>query len=904
MVLERPKVIFNPRTKKYVMWMHIDDGPYKKASAGVAISNSPTGPFEYLRSVRPLGAESRDMTLFADDDGAAYLLFSSENNRTLHIARLSDDYLDFTSEVTRNFIEQKREAPVIFKSGDLYYLITSGLSGWFPNEAQYAVANSVMGPWKMIGNPCIGEGAETTFQGQGTYVVQAPGGQWIFMADRWNPESLKDSRYLWLPMAVDGEKVGIEWKSEWSYQEPNLSNAFLQIDYRDGALVVSPKHPQSGPGQIRYQLPEGMLPTPKVEDCHDLKLGPGRRMLLAAPERTISVTLYEENPFLFVETQVANSGEQVISHDVLPIARITFEAGSSGNSTQWKALGSGGLSAVEQAQASFAYLAVADPASRSGAVCAWLTQERGLGTFLPKFENGALHVTAELEFGNLRIAPGKARDTDTLILGFFPDVRIGLETYTDEVVRNRDFKLLPKTGVYCSWYHRRDDSLDGASDHEIVARNSAFAQENLQPFGLTVYQLDDHWQALGEGRPVTAQDIAQFQADSQGPIKTFTHSNTKFPEGMKDMAENIRAKGFAPGIWFMPFSANSRAAGIDFPAEIFAKDAAGQPLKNTRWSGTTIDATSPAGEAFLRERFRTIRHWGYDYIKVDGLHSGTPSDNLYVHRIPKGKSLRTAVLHDPDQTFIEAFRRGVAILREEMPGVFILGCASTQNMVSFAPAFGLIDACRIGPDNDLAARGNWTNLTYGAEYSGNHWFLNNRIWHNDPDPVFVRSSNPIEKVRWMVSWLAVSGVMNTTSEIYADLPPDRLDIIKRTLPSHNLPARPVDILDRKTPAVWIVGNGRQHIVGLFNWAENSPATLAESFERLGLDAKKSYDAFDYWGNQYLGRLSREIKVSLPAGGCQVLSLRESSDHPQVVSVRGHLKCTTRGHFKMHHFSTV
>ena len=86
------------------------------------------------------------------------------------------------------------------------------------------------------------------------------------MADRWNPESLKDSRYLSLPMTVDGEKVTTEWMSDWSYQEPNLSNAFLQIDYRDGALVVSPKHPQSGPGQIRYQLPEGILPMPKVED--------------------------------------------------------------------------------------------------------------------------------------------------------------------------------------------------------------------------------------------------------------------------------------------------------------------------------------------------------------------------------------------------------------------------------------------------------------------------------------------------------------------------------------------------------------------------------------------------------------------------------------------------------------
>ena len=37
---------------------------YRLASAGVAISDSPTGPFTYLRSFRPHGEECRDMTIF------------------------------------------------------------------------------------------------------------------------------------------------------------------------------------------------------------------------------------------------------------------------------------------------------------------------------------------------------------------------------------------------------------------------------------------------------------------------------------------------------------------------------------------------------------------------------------------------------------------------------------------------------------------------------------------------------------------------------------------------------------------------------------------------------------------------------------------------------------------------
>lgn len=91
-VLERPKVVYNKKTKKFVMWMHIDSPDYSKAEAGVAIADSPTGPFKYLDGFRPNGTMSRDQTVFVDDDGTAYQFSSSEENQTMHINRLTDDY--------------------------------------------------------------------------------------------------------------------------------------------------------------------------------------------------------------------------------------------------------------------------------------------------------------------------------------------------------------------------------------------------------------------------------------------------------------------------------------------------------------------------------------------------------------------------------------------------------------------------------------------------------------------------------------------------------------------------------------------------------------------------------------------------------------------------------------------
>lgn len=218
-VVERPKVIYNARTRKFVMWMHIDSADYSKACAGVAVSDSPVGPFTYLGSFRPNGEMSRDQTLFVDDDGRAYQVCSSEDNATMCVHLLTDDYLKPTETYTRNFEKQYREAPAVFKHQDRYYLLTSGCSGWDPNVAEVAVADSMLGEWKTLGNPCVGVDADKTFYGQSTYVQPVIGRPGCFVAlfDRWKKTDLPDSRYIWLPMRFEGEKPKIAWQKEWSF---------------------------------------------------------------------------------------------------------------------------------------------------------------------------------------------------------------------------------------------------------------------------------------------------------------------------------------------------------------------------------------------------------------------------------------------------------------------------------------------------------------------------------------------------------------------------------------------------------------------------------------------------------------------------------------------------------------
>ncbi|HEX8546354.1 MAG TPA: NPCBM/NEW2 domain-containing protein [Cytophagaceae bacterium] len=244
-VLERPKVIYNSKTKKFIMWMHLDANTYTAASAGVAIADKPEGPFKFLHSFRPIafkykynlprgeeysskeaerGNTFRDMNLFLDENGKAYVFYSSEDNSTMYVSRLNSEFTDVEKPViegktwSRILINQNREAPAPFKYNNKYYLITSGLTGWSPNAAQYALADSILGPYEIKGNPSFGLDANRTYGSQSTYVMKAPNSlpnTFIFMADRWNGTELEKSRYVWLPFTIKNDKVSILNIPEW-----------------------------------------------------------------------------------------------------------------------------------------------------------------------------------------------------------------------------------------------------------------------------------------------------------------------------------------------------------------------------------------------------------------------------------------------------------------------------------------------------------------------------------------------------------------------------------------------------------------------------------------------------------------------------------------------------------------
>jgi hypothetical protein len=223
-VLERPKVFYNVTTKKFVMYMHIDGAvkgvskfsfAYDYASVGVAVSDKATGPFKLLKTFRPLGKESRDIGQFIDDDGSAYLIFECRPSKGFYIVKLSDDYLSVEKEVC--FIQSPLEGGAIVHYKGLYYAVGSKLTGWSPNPNKVATATSLAGPWSEFVD--IAPPEKRTYNSQSTMFIKVQGTKdttVIFMADRWNPKALWDSRYIWMPVQIGDGKLWVPEPKPWT----------------------------------------------------------------------------------------------------------------------------------------------------------------------------------------------------------------------------------------------------------------------------------------------------------------------------------------------------------------------------------------------------------------------------------------------------------------------------------------------------------------------------------------------------------------------------------------------------------------------------------------------------------------------------------------------------------------
>jgi len=609
-----------------------------------------------------------------------------------------------------------------------------------------------------------------------------------------------------------------------------------------------------------------------IHEVNDQVFGTGQAITISDPTGASGeITVYPGLPFAMVHLTLKNADAEVQVLNRVPMA--SFDARPAKPETALQVRGTGGLASADKAPGSYEWLAVADQSTRNGIVAGFVTHDRATGVLFPSLDSGTVKIEARGEYGRLRIAPAATTQTETLAIGYFDDARLGLEAWADAIARQYKIELPPQPTGYCTWY---SDKHGGASDEKSLAELSEFAKKELAPFGFNFIQIDDGWQ---QGEKLN------------GPRKNFTdfRPNGPYPAGMKATADGLKADGFMPGIWFMPFAGTYNDPWFADHTDWFAKREDGKPY-DTVWGGTCLDMTNPAAREHVRSVVKKIAgDWGYTYFKMDGMWTGLAAKQVYVNAAYKEDNFGDAVLANPDKTNIEAIRDGLKLVREAAgPKVFFLGCNIAQNMRAYGGTFGLLDAMRIGPDN----KGSWQGWAHASPLFGSrHYFLNGRVWYNDPDPNYLRQNLPLDEARTIATWTAICGQLNTNSDWVPGLPAERLDLLKRTMPAHGRTARPVDFFENDPPRIWQVTDdkspARRDVIALYNW-DAAEAAVDVPLSRFNLPEAKGYAAFDYWANAFLPPITGSIKATLPAHGCLDLAVRPRLDRPFLLSTSRHI----------------
>jgi hypothetical protein len=211
-VIERPHVLYNASTSQFVMYMHVDNSNYTDRKAGVATCSSVCGSYTYRGSVKPLGHDSLDDTLFQDGT-TGYFISEDRTNTKLQIYQLSDDYLTVSTLLASL---PQFESPAFVKIAGTYYVFGSHLTGWSTNDNQYSTASSMAGPWSAWKS--FAPSGTNTCNSQSTFILPVAGSSgttYVFLADRWNSGTLSDSRYIWLPLTIDGTTVSMTCLTSW-----------------------------------------------------------------------------------------------------------------------------------------------------------------------------------------------------------------------------------------------------------------------------------------------------------------------------------------------------------------------------------------------------------------------------------------------------------------------------------------------------------------------------------------------------------------------------------------------------------------------------------------------------------------------------------------------------------------
>lgn len=409
--------------------------------------------------------------------------------------------------------------------------------------------------------------------------------------------------------------------------------------------------------------------------------------------------------------------------------------------------------------------------------------------------------------------------------------------------------------------------FDTAGEKENLDEARVGAQY-LKPFGLDIWSIES-WQGNSPKLPVS--DFFNLN---------LRHSPEKFPHGMKWLADQIRALGFRPGIWTVPFGTGDRDYYQSHP-DWFLHGADGQPIQN--WCGRyVLDPSQPEVRKNMENTHRTMAmEWGYEFFKIDGMSGRNEGYSAHFFERPEIRAAFKQPTGDPYPLCVEALRRGIG------PDRIFLACQGHYT----GPEVAWADAGRMGADIVHPNQPpHWENYQNQARVTLAQLFTHNLIWYNDPDTLLVGAYAPLDMARLATTVVALPGQLTFFGDKLGQLPPARMRLLQQSLPVcnvHSLDLAPIhdlkpvwDLKIRRSFASW-------DVVSVFNWNQTAEERQLD-FSDLGLPEDKDYLLYDFWSRKFLGVHRNRCTIHVAPRANLLLAFHERVDHPQFLSTDRHI----------------
>ena len=347
------------------------------------------------------------------------------------------------------------------------------------------------------------------------------------------------------------------------------------------------------------------------------------------------------------------------------------------------------------------------------------------------WDDETLSIIGSVDLFGTELASGESIELEEMVILGNKSLWTMLENYADLIKQSNEVEFNEFEGIgWCSWYHYFTD--------------------------ITFDELSKNVKLLAEIRDREKIDYRLVQLDDgyEKEIGDWLTTNSKFPD-LKEIASEIRGKGFKAGLWIAPFSASESSRLFNEHKDWFVKNSDGNPrvaYRNWNKQIFALDTTNPEVLLHLERLIKTIRSYGFDYLKIDFLFAGA---------IPGGR-------FNEFLTPVEAYRSGMQTIRAAAgDDCFILGCGAP-----LLPSVGYVDGMRIGSDTAPEWNGETMDIgvpsaRYSLRNAYTRSFMHRRLWLNDPDTIVLRNCGLTEEEKrvFALSVGLLDGMMLTSDDM-------------------------------------------------------------------------------------------------------------------------------------------